>query len=110
MAGLHFEDFNIGDAYTTIGRTYEGEGQLDLAESYFTRVVSLLEQADDPYALARAQTNLAALLIKMRDHGREHAAADARQLLTAAETTQTLLGDQVGLMTTRHNRSILHNA
>ncbi len=96
--------------YTTIGRTYEGEGQLELAESYFTRVVSLLEQADDPYALARAQTNLAALLIKMRTHGREHAAADARQLLTAAETTQTRLGDQVGLMTTRHNRSILHNA
>ena len=97
--------------YTTIGRTYEGEGQLLVAESYLARVVSLLEQADDPYALARAQTNLAALLIKMRDQGlpRDHAAADARQLLTAAETTQTRLGDQVGLMTTRHNRSILHN-
>lgn len=90
--------------YTTSGRAYEGEGDLAAAESAFSRVVSILEQAEDAYALARAQTNLAALLIK------RHGYADARRLLNAAESVQVKLGDQVGLMTTRHNRAILHQA
>ena len=90
--------------FTVIGRTYEGEGQFKDAEHYFIRVVSLLEQADAPYTLARAQSNLAALLIKRKGY------SDARQLLNDAEVTQVRLGDKVGLMTTRHNRTILHNA
>lgn len=88
--------------YTVIARSYEDEGALDAAEPFFARTVMLLEQVGDAYRLARAQSNLAALLIKRQGY------ADARTLLNRAESTQVRVRDQVGLMATRHNRTILH--
>ena len=90
--------------HTVIARSFEAEGQLEAAEPHFARAMMLLEQAGDTYSLARAQTNLAALLIKRQVY------VDARHLLTRAERTQVQLGDKVGLMTTRHNRSIMHRS
>lgn len=87
--------------YTIVGRSYERDGDHDRAHGYLTDAVTLLERSDDPFVLARAQTNLAAVLIPMR---RYH---DAGTLLTRAEAVQSRLGDKVGLGTTRHNRTIL---
>jgi tetratricopeptide (TPR) repeat protein len=87
--------------YTIVGRSYEYEGNHDNAHSYLTDAVTLLERSDDAFSLARAQTNLAAVLIPMRRY------LDADTLLMRAEDVQARLGDQVGLGATRHNRQIL---
>lgn len=87
--------------YTIIGRSYELEGSHEQAHGFLTDAVTLLERGDDPFALARAQTNLAAVLIPMQRY------QDAGSLLSRAEAIQTRLADKVGLSATRHNRAIL---
>ncbi len=87
--------------YTIMGRSCERRGDHARARGYFTDVVTLLERSDDAFSLARAQTNLAAVLIPMGRY------PDAGMLLARAEQVQARLGDQVGLNATRHNRSIL---
>lgn len=87
--------------YTIIGRSYQHQGDHDRAHAFLTEAVTLLERSDDAFALARAQTNLAAVLIPMRRF------PDAGLLLQRAEEVQARLGDQVGLGATRHNRQIL---
>lgn len=87
--------------YTIVGRSYEREGDHTQAHAYLTDAVTLLERGDDPFTLARAQTNLAAVLIPMRRF------QDAGTLLSRAEAIQLQLGDRVGLSATRHNRTIL---
>ncbi len=87
--------------YTIIGRSYERERAYALAHDHFTNAVTLLERLNDAFALARAQTNLAAVLIPMRRR------SDASRLLADAERTQARLGDRVGLSATRHNQRIL---
>ena len=86
---------------TIVGRSYDSEEDQAQAHSYLTDAVTLLQRLDDIFALARAQTNLAAVLIPMKRY------ADAEMLLTSAEQVQILLGDRVGLSATRHNRNIL---
>ena len=50
------------------------------------------------YALARAKSNLAVVLMNAgRDYG------DARRLLVEASDTQVVVSDQVGLTYTKHN-------
>jgi tetratricopeptide (TPR) repeat protein len=87
--------------YTVVGRSYEKEGNFEQAGRYFSDALTLLERLDDPYSLARAQTNLAVALFPLKRYG------DAGLLLSRAEKIQSLLRDRVGLNVTRHNRRIL---
>jgi tetratricopeptide (TPR) repeat protein len=87
--------------YTVIGRSYQAQGNDEQARRYLTEAVVLLERLDDGFALARAQTNLAAVLIALERYD------DAGVLLARAEQVQAQLGDRVGLNTTQHNRILL---
>jgi len=87
--------------YTIIGRSYQEQQDYPQAHIYLTDALTLLQRLEDIFRLARAQTNLAAVLIAMRR------LADAEMLLTDAAQLQSRLGDKVGLGTTRHNLSIL---
>ncbi|HVU11780.1 MAG TPA: AAA family ATPase, partial [Phototrophicaceae bacterium] len=86
--------------HTIIGRSYERQRAFDDAERYFANALTLFERLGDAFALARAQTNLAAVLIPLKR------LVDADMLLERAEGVQARLGDQVGLSATRHNRTI----
>jgi tetratricopeptide (TPR) repeat protein len=91
----------LARVYTIVGRSHELEGDLDGAHTYFANALTLLESSEDPFALARAQCNLGALLM------RETAYKEAEQLLKSAETIQSKLGDRVALAGTRHNLRLL---
>lgn len=87
--------------YTILGRARQQQGDLEGAQRDLTHAVTLLERADDVFALARAKTNLAAILISLDRH------LDAGTLLADAENIQKKIGDKVGLEVTRHNRNVL---
>lgn len=91
-------------SYSIMGRSYEMGGEFTLASRYLESAVTLLEQADDRFTLARAQSNLGAVLI------REKAYNDAQCLLEQAASAQTQFKDQLGLAMTRHNLRVLHIA
>lgn len=86
---------------TLIGRTYEKQDNRENAQFHFGTALTLLENEHDPFALSRAQTNLAAVLIQLS------AWDEARQLLTQAEATQSQLNDRLALEITRHNQRLL---
>ncbi len=86
---------------TIIGRARQREGDLEGARRDLIQVVTLLERLGDSFGLARAKTNLAAVLISL-DQRR-----DASLLLADAEQVQVKLGDKVGLHATRRNRDVL---
>ncbi|MEP7292517.1 MAG: tetratricopeptide repeat protein, partial [Chloroflexota bacterium] len=87
--------------YTIIGRSFQAQGDTAQAQRFFSDAVTLLERLGDSFALARAQTNLAATLIAIRR------ILDAAELLRRAEQMQVQLGDRIGLNVTRHNRTLL---
>lgn len=87
--------------YSLIGRCFQAQGDLQQARAYMLESMSLLERIHDGFALARAQSNLAGILIPLGQ------LADAGQLLAVAESVQTRLRDRVGLSVTRHNRAVL---
>ncbi len=87
--------------HTIIGRAQRRQGDLPGARRELTQVVTLLERLGELFELARAKTNLAAVLISL-DERRE-----ASLLLADAEQVQMKLGDKVGLRVTRRNRDIL---
>lgn len=87
--------------YTIFGRSFQAQESYQHAQPPMTDAVTLLERLDDSFSLARAQTNLAAVLIPLERF------ADAAVLLARAEQIQLRLGDRVGLMATRHNRTLL---
>jgi tetratricopeptide (TPR) repeat protein len=87
--------------YTIIGRSYQKQKAYQQAHVYLVDAMTLLQRLDDIFRLARAQTNLAAVLIAMRRY------ADAEMLLTDAAQVQSHIGDRVGLSATRHNLSVL---
>jgi tetratricopeptide (TPR) repeat protein len=91
-------------AYSIIGRSYVGQGDWQAALPYLGFALTILEQGDDPFALARAQANLGALLIQFGDY------EEARQLLRLAERIQTRLADQPALAATQHNLRLLEIA
>lgn len=84
-----------------IGRSYQAQADLAPARAQMSAAVSLLERLNDIYALARAQSNLAGILMPLGQLG------DASRLLASAELTQKQLGDRVGLSATRHNLALL---
>jgi tetratricopeptide (TPR) repeat protein len=88
--------------HTIIGRSYQQQKNYEQAQVSFANAVTLLERIDDIFRLARAQTNLAAVSIFLRRY------TEAGELLADAAHVQSLLGDKVGLSTTRHNQTILN--
>lgn len=90
-----------GRIYTVIGRSYAEKGDLLPAEHYLTLAVTCMELAGNPFALARAQLNLASVCIRLNEH------EEAQQLIERCEVIQRKLGDQVALAAVRHNLSIL---
>jgi tetratricopeptide (TPR) repeat protein len=87
--------------HTIIARSYIAQRDLYKAQNHFYAAVSLLEQFHDPFALARAESNLASIYITMDQHH------DARILLVDAEHIQRQLNDMVGLAATKHNLRLL---
>lgn len=85
-----------------LARAYQHENNIDQAIDHFSTAVSILEQyGDDPFALARAHSNLGGLLINIGYY------PEARRFLNLAEKTQVQLKDRVGLASTRHNIRLL---
>ncbi len=84
-----------------IGRSFQAQGDLLQARAYMSETISLLERLNDTFALARAKTNLAGILLPLGQ------LADAGRLLASAEDLQGRLGDRVGLSATRHNLALL---
>jgi tetratricopeptide (TPR) repeat protein len=91
----------LGRLYILIGRIHNAKTDRDLAKRCFSLAITLLEQSGDKFGLARAHSNLGALLIHKKT------LHNAQQLLLHAEQTQALLGDRVGLKTTQHNLQIV---
>lgn len=87
--------------YTLIGRAYEAQHDLVLAQQAFSTALTLFEQLAEPFALARARSNLGALLILLNQDD------DAEQLLHQAEQMQQTMRDREGLLSTRNNLKIL---
>lgn len=86
--------------YTLIGRSYDAGEQYDSAWLYFTLALTVLEATEDIGAIARAQANLAAVLLKL---GKIH---QAQELLERAKPALSVLGDKVGQYTTLHNQRL----
>jgi tetratricopeptide (TPR) repeat protein len=86
-----------------IGRIYQKIMDIKAATRHLTIALSVLTDIDnDPFALARTQSNLAALLITTTQF------LDARKLLRSAENIQRKIGDRVGLAVTIHNQHVLN--
>jgi len=101
-------DFNYNQSATArvhilIGRIYQKISDVKSATRHLTIAQSVLMDIDnDPFALARTQSNLAALLITLNQ------VLDARELLKSAENIQQKIGDRVGLAVTIHNEHALN--
>ncbi len=87
--------------HSIIGRGFEAQGQFEQARDRFAIAVTLLEQADDPFALARARSNLASARIRL------DLLTGTAELLRRAETVQRVLKDRAGLLATCHNQRLL---
>ncbi len=85
-----------------MARIYEKIHRIEFAIKYFrVGLAFFMEEDNDPFALARTQSNLSALLILRNDLD------EARLLLNSAENTQRIIGDRVGLAATMHNKAAL---
>ena len=80
-----------------LGRMYEQLSDLQKAEEHFSWCLMIVEKNDDSFSIARAQSNLGSILLRLKHF------EEAQILLTNAENQQLLLNDRVGLATTRHN-------
>lgn len=88
----------IARVHTAIGRTYESLPDIEMAKAHYSLAVRLLEERDnDPYGLARAQSNLGAFLLQTTE------VESARILLESAFAIQRVIKDHVGLAITQHN-------
>ncbi len=91
------DPLNSGRTHILIGRLYLMKSMYRHAHDHLTTALTLLELHGDPFALARAQCNLATVLI-FQGHHRE-----ADRLLAVAAQAQERMGDTVGLTVTQHN-------
>jgi tetratricopeptide (TPR) repeat protein len=87
--------------HSVLGRCYALQKNAIPACRHLELSATILEQHDDPFALARAQSNLAAMLIKDHDYD------EAELLLERAHDVQARVGDQLGLTATEHNLRLL---
>lgn len=92
----------MGRAYTLLGMSRQVQGDIYNAKRFFAIAEATLEtNTDDPYGIARAKSNLGAVLIEWGKY------REATQLLQEAARIQKAIQDRVGLATTMHNQSIL---
>lgn len=102
-----FSDFSYSSSisariHTLIGRLWEKNSDFASAIKHHSIALSLLlEQDNDPFALARVQSNLASLFI------RNKRLTEARELLNLAQHIQRQIGDRVGLAATIHNQHVI---
>jgi tetratricopeptide (TPR) repeat protein len=87
---------------TILGRGYERENDAESACHYFTLALMQLERTDDPFAQARAQSNLGVVMMRL------NLLDEAETLFAQAEQTERSLGDVAGAETARHNLRLLH--
>jgi tetratricopeptide (TPR) repeat protein len=104
IKGLDKDFSSYARIYTLIGRAFEQQNELETAQEYLTWAVMILEQQEDVFALARAQSNLASLFIRTGHY------EEAEILLSAAEKIQLQLNDRVALAATLHNLRLLEIA
>lgn len=93
----------VARIHTLSAQALRGVGELRRAGEAQIAAVTLIERGDydDPYGLARAWSNLGALLSEMRDY------PEAQILLQRAASLQARIKDPVGLAATRHNQALL---
>lgn len=91
------DQYVIAKLQAALGRVLFHLREFEAARHYLEASVIVMEQSDDFASLARARSNLAAVLIRLDDY------ADAERLLLEAEKVQLALSDQVALTATRHN-------
>jgi tetratricopeptide (TPR) repeat protein len=87
--------------YTLIARSHEAIGQIDAAVTYFSLALTILEPTVDISAIARAQANLAASLLKLGK------AQQAQRLLERAKPVFTMLEDTVAYHAAMHNQRLV---
>ena len=101
------EEFRYNSSLTArihilLGRIYEKETDRKAAINHLAIAMSTFIDTDnDPFALARTQSNLAALLINSNQ------LEEAQELLNSANHIQRNIGDRVGLAVTMHNEHAL---
>jgi len=102
-----FSDFGYSSSisariHALMGRIWEKSSDIVSAMKHLSIALSLLlEQDNDPFALARVQSNLASLFI------RNNHLLEARELLNSAQHIQRQIGDRVGLAATIHNQHVI---
>lgn len=82
---------------TLLGRSSERQGDFEAAYRYFAAALTLFEQGDDTFGLARARCNLGAVALHLGRY------PEAYALLSEAERVLVVLGDRVALAVARHN-------
>jgi tetratricopeptide (TPR) repeat protein len=87
--------------HALLGRIYEKLGEYHQARQHTAIALTMTEQQNDLFALARIQSNLGALLM------REKLKPEAYELLKQAEELQLRIKDRAGLAVTRHNLRML---
>ncbi|MBI1277020.1 MAG: hypothetical protein GC179_02710 [Anaerolineaceae bacterium] len=92
----------IARIHILLGRIREKILDFTASAKHLSIALSLLTEEDnDPYALARAQSNLASVLIN------QDQLTAARELLNSAKYIQNQIGDRVGLAVTMHNSHVI---
>jgi hypothetical protein len=90
---------------TLYARAARLQGDLAQSRREYEMAVTLLEQSEDLYGLARAYGNLAALLMEMKQPKTE-----IEELLERAATLQRYVGDTVASFTTGHNLTLARSS
>jgi hypothetical protein len=89
--------------HVLMGRVHQKISETEAAIRHLTIAFSILTESDnDPFALARTESNLAALFIDTNQF------FEAQELLKSAENIQRKIGDRTGLATTMHNVHVLN--
>jgi tetratricopeptide (TPR) repeat protein len=89
-SGSLFDLKRLAHVYSELGTAYHDLGQIDTASRYATRSVALLEILRDRVSLARAENNLALIMIARGD------AAGARKHLDRSIDLSDDSGDSIG--------------
>jgi tetratricopeptide (TPR) repeat protein len=99
---MHSPDEKVS-AHMLLGRCYDRLGRLEEARYHFQVALILLEKAESGRLLGRAQANMGALLIKLREY------SEAYRLLRQAEALQKQTEDRVTIAAIQHNFRILNS-
>lgn len=103
LESLFVDNYSLkARVHVLMGRIYQATHNFESSVKHLSIALSFLNDLDnDPFALARTQSNLAAVLIQTMNM------TQSSQLLESAERIQRIIGDRVGLAATLHNRNVL---